>query len=232
MVGSIAFGLSAIGSFVLPTTGEPASVWLTNMGTFVGALCFLAGAVLLLYERTEAARLGEVRRADCRARRRGTLPADPERRGTDGDQHEPDAEEQFSRACSKGSERRCRASRCCSRFLLVLPFQNGFGKLDAFEKRLYAVAFGAAGIALILLIAPSVHQRVRTPFTGVPRRQCAPREGGRVPRSGRERRRRRSRWSRRPGWRCRSCTATALAVVFARRDRVARRVVVVLDPAR
>jgi hypothetical protein len=53
MVGSIAFGLSAIGSFVLPTTGEPASVWLTNMGTFVGALCFLAGAVLLLYERTD-----------------------------------------------------------------------------------------------------------------------------------------------------------------------------------
>jgi hypothetical protein len=55
MVGSIAFGVSAIASYVLPTTGAPASVWLTNMGTFVGALCFLAGAVLLLYERTETA---------------------------------------------------------------------------------------------------------------------------------------------------------------------------------
>jgi hypothetical protein len=54
MAGSIAFGLSALGSYVLPTSGEPASVWLTNMGTFVGALCFLDGAVLLLYERTEA----------------------------------------------------------------------------------------------------------------------------------------------------------------------------------
>ena len=53
MVGSIAFGASAIGSFVLPTTGQPASVWLTNMGTFVGALCFFAGAVLLLYERAD-----------------------------------------------------------------------------------------------------------------------------------------------------------------------------------
>jgi hypothetical protein len=53
LIGSIAFAASAIGSFVLPTTGAPASVWLTNMGTFVGALCFLAGAVLLLYERTD-----------------------------------------------------------------------------------------------------------------------------------------------------------------------------------
>jgi hypothetical protein len=29
------------------------SVPVTNLGTFVGALCFLAGAVLLLFERTE-----------------------------------------------------------------------------------------------------------------------------------------------------------------------------------
>jgi len=55
MAGSIAFGASAIGSFVLPKTGAPASVWLTNMGTLVGAVCFLVGAVLLLYERTDAA---------------------------------------------------------------------------------------------------------------------------------------------------------------------------------
>ena len=26
---------------------------MTNLGTFIGALCFLAGAVLLLFERTE-----------------------------------------------------------------------------------------------------------------------------------------------------------------------------------
>ena len=52
LFGSVAFGVSAIASFVLPTTGEPASVWLTNLGTFVGAICFLVGAVLLLPERT------------------------------------------------------------------------------------------------------------------------------------------------------------------------------------
>jgi hypothetical protein len=52
LFGSVAFGVSAIASFILPTTGEPASVWLTNLGTFVGAICFLVGAVLLLPERT------------------------------------------------------------------------------------------------------------------------------------------------------------------------------------
>jgi hypothetical protein len=52
LFGSVAFGVSAIASFVLPTTGEPASLWLTNAGTFAGAVCFLIGAVLLLPERT------------------------------------------------------------------------------------------------------------------------------------------------------------------------------------
>ena len=38
LLGSVAFGVSAVASFVLPTTGAPASVWLTNAGTFVGAV--------------------------------------------------------------------------------------------------------------------------------------------------------------------------------------------------
>ena len=52
LVGSIAFGVSAIASFVLPTTGDPVSVMWTNLGTFVGAICFFVGAALLLPERT------------------------------------------------------------------------------------------------------------------------------------------------------------------------------------
>jgi hypothetical protein len=53
LVGSIAFGASAIASYVKPN-GELVSLALTNLGTFVGALCFLAGALLLLPERTMA----------------------------------------------------------------------------------------------------------------------------------------------------------------------------------
>ena len=53
LVGSIAFGVSAIASYVTPN-GELVSLALTNLGTFVGAICFLVGAVLLLPERTLA----------------------------------------------------------------------------------------------------------------------------------------------------------------------------------
>jgi hypothetical protein len=51
MVGSIAFGVSAIAAYVVPRSGELLSSALANLGTFVGALCFLSGAVLLLPER-------------------------------------------------------------------------------------------------------------------------------------------------------------------------------------
>ncbi len=52
--GSIAFGASAVASYIVPETGQLLNVTLTNLGTFVGAVLFLAGAVLLLPERTES----------------------------------------------------------------------------------------------------------------------------------------------------------------------------------
>jgi hypothetical protein len=52
MVGSIAFLASAISSYALPTTGAPVSLFWTNFGTFLGAICFFWGAALLLPERT------------------------------------------------------------------------------------------------------------------------------------------------------------------------------------
>ena len=54
LVGSIAFGLSAIASYVKPN-GQLVSLALTNLGTFVGAMCFLVGGILLLPERTTSA---------------------------------------------------------------------------------------------------------------------------------------------------------------------------------
>ena len=50
LVGSIAFGVSAVTSLVEPSTQEPVSAAIANAGTAVGALCFLAGAVMLLPE--------------------------------------------------------------------------------------------------------------------------------------------------------------------------------------
>jgi len=53
LIGSVAFGVSAVAAYVVPTTGLPVNVTLVNLGTFVGGICFLLGAILLLPERTQ-----------------------------------------------------------------------------------------------------------------------------------------------------------------------------------
>lgn len=53
LVGSIAFGVSAVAAYVEPTTGDLRNAERSNLGTLVGALCFLVGALLLLPERTD-----------------------------------------------------------------------------------------------------------------------------------------------------------------------------------
>jgi len=47
-LGSVFFMLSALGAFFLETTGEVVNITLVNAGTFLGAVCFLLGAYLLL----------------------------------------------------------------------------------------------------------------------------------------------------------------------------------------
>lgn len=46
MAGSVAFGFSAVGAYVLPATGEIYSLRWVNVGTFLGAVCFFLAAVL------------------------------------------------------------------------------------------------------------------------------------------------------------------------------------------
>jgi hypothetical protein len=48
--GSIAFQISAIAAFVQPASGEIANLPIANLGTFVGAVCFFVGALLLIPE--------------------------------------------------------------------------------------------------------------------------------------------------------------------------------------
>ena len=54
MLGSIFFGISAIGAYLNPNTQQLLSVRWSNGGTLLGALCFLAGALLLLPRRQTA----------------------------------------------------------------------------------------------------------------------------------------------------------------------------------
>lgn len=55
-------------------------------------------------------------------------------------------------------------------FLLVLPLQTTFGDISDPNTLVFYVAFLSAAVASILLIAPSVHQRVRAPISGIRRR--------------------------------------------------------------
>jgi hypothetical protein len=48
LLGSVAFGIAAVTSLVEPSTSEPVSAAIANAGTTFGALCFLAGAVMML----------------------------------------------------------------------------------------------------------------------------------------------------------------------------------------
>lgn len=50
LLGSIAFGVSAIASLLEPSTGEPVSARIANGGTWLGGICFLIAAVLLMPE--------------------------------------------------------------------------------------------------------------------------------------------------------------------------------------
>ena len=53
MVGSFAFAVSAIGAYTIPSTGNLVSLEWDNLGTFVGGICFLAGAVLLIPDQAQ-----------------------------------------------------------------------------------------------------------------------------------------------------------------------------------
>jgi hypothetical protein len=50
LAGSIAFGVSAVAGYIVPATGDVLDLAAANISTVAGALCFLAGAVLLLID--------------------------------------------------------------------------------------------------------------------------------------------------------------------------------------
>jgi hypothetical protein len=58
MLGSVAFMASALASFVLPSTDTLLDIPLANAGTFLGAVCFLIAAALMLPAWRAAVRSG------------------------------------------------------------------------------------------------------------------------------------------------------------------------------
>lgn len=49
-------------------------------------------------------------------------------------------------------------------FLIILPFESGFSKINAVEKSVYVAAFLASMLSLILFAAPAVHHRLHRPL--------------------------------------------------------------------
>jgi hypothetical protein len=80
-----------------------------------------------------------------------------------------DVDERFSRVL-EGLRTTLPGVEVLFAFLLALPLQERFGDLTAGERRAYITALISAAVSTILLIAPSMHQRMRTPFTGLERR--------------------------------------------------------------
>jgi len=52
LAGSVAFGISAVAAFVIPSSGDLWNAELSNLGTFAGGVCFLTAAILLLIPET------------------------------------------------------------------------------------------------------------------------------------------------------------------------------------
>ena len=48
LLGSVAFGVSAIAGYVVPKTGDVLALGAANFTTSLGAFCFLAGAIMLI----------------------------------------------------------------------------------------------------------------------------------------------------------------------------------------
>jgi len=67
LIGSIAFGVSAVAGYVNPVTGQVHNAGRANTQTLIGAVCFLIGALLLLPERTEETRNEVMANANARS---------------------------------------------------------------------------------------------------------------------------------------------------------------------
>lgn len=58
LAGSILFGISAVAAWIAPGGSDPLSAEWINLGTFLGAICFLVGALLVKPSRQEVRQRG------------------------------------------------------------------------------------------------------------------------------------------------------------------------------
>lgn len=86
-----------------------------------------------------------------------------------GDDATTDVDDQF-RAILEGLRTTLPGVQVLFAFLLTLPLQSAFDAIRDMERYAYYVAFFGSAVSSVLFIAPSAHQRLRAPITGVERR--------------------------------------------------------------
>lgn len=86
-----------------------------------------------------------------------------------GDDANTDVDDQF-RAILEGLRTTLPGVQVLFAFLLTLPLQSAFDGIRDMERYAYYVAFFGSAVSSVLFIAPSAHQRLRAPITGVGRR--------------------------------------------------------------
>ena len=86
-----------------------------------------------------------------------------------GDRYHGSVDDEF-RSILEGLRTTLPGTQALFGFLLILPFQGNFADLGVVPRTAYYVAFLSAAVATVLLIAPSAHQRLRAPRSGIQRR--------------------------------------------------------------
>ncbi|MFZ0012948.1 MAG: DUF6328 family protein [Acidimicrobiia bacterium] len=86
-----------------------------------------------------------------------------------GQQHSAEEIDDQFRALMEGLRTTIPGVMVLFSFLLILPLQSSFGDISGPNTVVFYIAFSTAALASILLIAPSVHQRVRGPISGIKR---------------------------------------------------------------
>jgi hypothetical protein len=84
-------------------------------------------------------------------------------------EHSNDVDDEF-RSILEGLRTTLPGVQVLFAFLLILPLQSAFTEIGDMGQIAYYVAFFGSAMASVLLIAPSAHQRLRAPFSGVERR--------------------------------------------------------------
>ena len=84
------------------------------------------------------------------------------------DREKTDVDDQF-RSLMEGLRTTLPGVQVLFAFLLVLPLQAEFTSISDTERIAYYVSFFGSAMASVLLIAPSAHQRLRAPVSGMER---------------------------------------------------------------